>query len=244
MAIDEGKILYERFIELTEKGKSVEALDSLDRACALGDKDALLAKAKIIGYEDDAAECEYSCLIDKACEAGSAEAWALKGDLMFSRPRGGEEILALEDGISRENKEKFILRLPLIRKFDCYAQAAELGYIAAYEFLGDALANPENAFLAEKDAEKEAVSYYARGAEKGSENCVLKLAECLEEGFGVEKNIEKALSLYNELATLGNKNAMLHLCEIYTQGREGIEPDSDLARKYMLMTGLSFERRD
>lgn len=241
MAVDEGKELYDKFRALTDCGKAIEALDFLDKACEAGNKDALLAKAEITGFDDENSLREYTRLIDLACEAGSAEAWARKGDLMFMSSHGGEEILALDDGVSREEKEKFIERLPLIRKFDCYAQAAELGYVKAYEFLGDTLSDDKNAFLAEKDAKKEAAAYYARGAEKGSEKCILAIAECLENGVGTSENVEKAIELYTALADKGNRNAMLRLCEIYSEGRKGVEIDRELAAKYMLMTGLTFD---
>ncbi len=240
MSFEKGKEEYDRFCELTEKGKAVEALEFLDRACMLDNKEALVAKAKLTGFDDEESLSEYRRLLERACEAGSGEAWAMKGDLQLLLPAGGEEIFELQDGVAEEKKKEFVSKLPYVRKFDCYAKAAELGFSDACLFLGEMLQKPEYSFLAERDAKKEAAAYYARGAEGGNPECILRLAECLEEGIGVDKDVTKAITLYKELADKGNKNAMLHLCEIYSEGREGVEPDKNEAMKYIFMTGLSF----
>lgn len=240
MTEEKGKTEYEKFCTLAEEGKATESLKWLDKACELKYADALIAKAKIIGFDDELSLNKYRELVEEACSQGSGEAWAMKGDLYSRLPVGGEEIFALEDGISYENKEKFVSKLPTLRKFDCYEKAAELGYRSANVFLGETLLKPEFAFIAERDAQKEAFGYFKRGADGGDEKCVLRLAECLEEGCGTDKDVPKAVSIYKELVGRGNKDAMLHLSEIYSVGREGIEPDRETAMKYMLMTGLKF----
>jgi len=47
--------------------------------------------------------------------------------------------------------------------------------------------------------EQAAYSCFLKGYEYGDDRCIFELANCLENGIGIEKNVKRSLDLYNEL---------------------------------------------
>jgi TPR repeat protein len=55
--------------------------------------------------------------------------------------------------------------------------------------------------------ESEAVKWYSRGSDAGSELCTFNLAAMYEGGIGVDKDIPRAKELYLKAAEMGMKDA-------------------------------------
>ena len=72
---------------------------------------------------------------------------------------------------------------------------------------------------------KEAVYWFNLSANQGNADAILRLAECYERGNGVEKNVGKAISLYQKVANQGNRvDAMFLLAQCYE--KEGYMDDA------------------
>ena len=102
-----------------------------------------------------------------------------------------------------------------------YAKATSLGNATAWYKLG----------LCAQRAKRteEAVSYFEVGAQLGDAQALCTLGQLHEKGEdGVTLDVDRAIELYRESASLGYGGAMDRLGTCYAQGI-GVEPDADLA---------------
>jgi TPR repeat protein len=95
-----------------------------------------------------------------------------------------------------------------------YRKAAEQGEPKAMFSLGLALAKGNTEFGKRPD---EAAVWFERAAEKGYDRAMYNYGYCLEMGLGVEKDLERALNLYNKARDLGNTHATYRLALLEKQ---------------------------
>lgn len=70
-----------------------------------------------------------------------------------------------------------------------------------------------------------AVKWYLKAAAKNNANAMIRLAECYEEGYGVEKNERKGVEYEKKAAALGNPKAQCWLGNSYATAYGGVEQD-------------------
>ncbi len=141
----------------------------------------------------------------------------LARDYFFSNDLG--DLKALYDG----NKEK-------AKEF--YEKAGDMGYHLSYYHLANIYSN-------DKDYEK-AFSFLNKSYEAISERpegdeikLIFAFAKAYAEGKGTEKNITKAVELYEQASKLGNNMAYQDLGFIYFKG-DGVTQDYKKALEYLL----------
>ena len=93
--------------------------------------------------------------------------------------------------------------------------------------LGWIMSNNED----EKD-DVEAVSWYEKAMEKGSQGAITNLGWMYENGKGVTQDYEKAIELYKKAADAGEDYAMNNLGWIYEYGKDGQEVNLEEALKW------------
>lgn len=85
-----------------------------------------------------------------------------------------------------------------------YEKAAELGSLDAMRVIGMYLCNCRQDDIYEV---RRGFSYIVRAAEGGNVRAIVNLARSYENGFCVERNLDKALEYYERAASLGDKSA-------------------------------------
>ncbi|CAI3954460.1 unnamed protein product [Commensalibacter communis] len=73
---------------------------------------------------------------------------------------------------------------------------------------------------------------YEKAIEFGSIEAIYKLADCYKEGLGVNKDISKVISLYEEAGRKGYVNGYATLEIMYEFGSDGVPQDKEKAKEY------------
>src|SRR5688572_21557209 len=106
------------------------------------------------------------------------------------------------------------------------SQQAESGSVVAQATLGIC-------YLYGRDVKvdyKEAFRLLSAATEKGASRAVLNLARMYAEGFGLPKDVRKAIRFYEAVAKVEIR-AQLELARIYSRGL-GVPTDAEAARKH------------
>ncbi len=129
---------------------------------------------------------------------------------------------------SSEQTEHHLRQLAWV-KLAAEAEDAESMYhiAVAYQF----------GYPVEKD-EKEAFRLAMAASDDGN-GSAMYLAGCFfENGIGTDKDIDKALALYEASAEKGIMSSMIRLYEIYKDGLEHIPADKEKSARYLFMSGI------
>lgn len=107
-----------------------------------------------------------------------------------------------------------------------FRQAIELGYVEAYEYLGQLAGLNEDGTT--KDIQK-GYEYFMKGAELSEPNCMFWIGLIYENGLNGRASLPSAIKWYKRAAEAGLSFAYLCLGKIYYYGREGVAEDNKLA---------------
>lgn len=171
---------------------------------------------------------EAKLYFEKAGDNGYAEAYIELAKLAI--PEGGEPYY---------NFSKLdVTLLPLgyhKTEFEYYLKASELGHTRAMVYVGIAY---KQGYLVNRDYDM-AFNYFAKATELGDEYLApYYLAECYENGSGVETDENAAVMYYTMSAECGNIPSMLALARIYKEGLGSIEKDEQKSTRYFFMSGI------
>lgn len=78
----------------------------------------------------------------------------------------------------------------------------------------------------------QARALFEKSADQGYSGGLKNLAECYEDGLGVHKDINKAISLYDQAGQKGDGFAYIKLRDMYKRGSEDIPQDLEKAQEY------------
>ena len=191
--------------------------------------------------EDMSAEFEYAIeqkkngniegaklYFEKAGDSGHTEAYMELAKLAI--PEGGEPYY--------KYSKLDVTLLPLgyhKTEFEYYKKAAELGNTKAIVSVGIAY---KQGYPVNRNYDT-AYNYFAKAVELGDEYLApFYLAECYENGSGVEADENVAVMYYTMSAECGNISSMLALARIYKEGLGSIEKDEQKSAKYLFMSGV------
>ena len=171
---------------------------------------------------------EAKLYFEKAGDNGYAEAYIELAKLAI--PEGGEPYY---------NFSKLdVTLLPLgyhKTEFEYYKKAAELGNTKAIVYVGIAY---KQGYPVNRNCDM-AFNCFAKATELGDEYLApYYLAECYENGSGVETDENAAVMYYTMSAECGNIPSMLALSRIYKEGLGSIEKDEQKSAKYLFMSGV------
>ena len=165
---------------------------------------------------------------EKAGDNGYAEAYIELAKLAI--PEGGEPYYNFS-GLD-------VTLLPLgyhKAEFEYYKKAAELGNTRAMVYVGIAY---KQGYPVNRNCDM-AFNCFAKATELGDEYLApYYLAECYENGSGVETDENAAVMYYTMSAECGNIPSMLALSRIYKEGLGSIEKDEQKFAKYLFMSGV------
>ncbi|WP_347453161.1 tetratricopeptide repeat protein [Acinetobacter thermotolerans] len=108
-------------------------------------------------------------------------------------------------------------------------QAAQLGHVQAQAILGVMYLKGEGV---EKQDINLGLNYLKQAAAQHNAVALNALGEALEQGIGIEVNLDQAIQLYHQAAALANADAYSHLGHLYTKGI-GVERDVATARQWL-----------
>ena len=170
---------------------------------------------------------EAKLYFEKAGDNGYAEGYIELAKLAI--PEGGEPYY---------NFSKLdVTLLPLgyhKAEFKYYKKAAELGNTRAMVYVGIAY---KQGYPVNRNCDM-AFNCFAKATELGDEYLApYYLAECYENGSGVETDENAAVMYYTMSAECGNIPSMLALSRIYKEGLGSIEKDEQKSAKYLFMSG-------
>ena len=171
---------------------------------------------------------EAKLYFEKAGDNGYAEGYIELAKLAI--PEGGEPYY---------NFSKLdVTLLPLgyhKAEFEYYKKAAELGNTRAMVYVGIAY---KQGYPVNRNCDM-AFNWFAKATELGDEYLApYYLAECYENGSGVETDENAAVMYYTMSAECGNIPSMLALSRIYKEGLGSIEKDEQKSAKYLFMSGV------
>ena len=171
---------------------------------------------------------EAKLYFEKAGDNGYAEGYIELAKLAI--PEGGEPYY---------NYSKLdVTLLPLgyhKAEFEYYKKAAELGNTRAMVYIGIAY---KQGYPVNRNYDM-AFNCFAKATELGDEYLApYYLAECYENGSGVETDENAAVMYYTMSAECGNIPSMLALSRIYKEGLGSIEKDEQKSAKYLFMSGV------
>ena len=171
---------------------------------------------------------EAKLYFEKAGDNGYAEAYIELAKLAI--PEGGEPYYNFS-GLD-------VTLLPLgyhKAEFEYYKKAAELGNTRAMVYVGIAY---KQGYPVNRNCDR-AFHCFAKATELGDEYLApYYLAECYENGSGVETDENAAVMYYTMSAECGNIPSMLALSRIYKEGLGSIEKDEQKSAKYLFMSGV------
>ena len=159
---------------------------------------------------------------------GYSEAYIELGKLMI--PNGEEHFY--------DYSKIDVTLLPLSchkKEFEYYVLAADLDNLEGLLYAGIGY---YQGYVTNRDYEK-AFNCFARATELGDKyNAPYYLGQCYEKGLGCKQDEYAALMYYAMSADKGNINSMVSLYNIYINGLGTIEPDIEIANKYLFMSGI------
>lgn len=110
-----------------------------------------------------------------------------------------------------------------------YRKAAEKGFAPAQFSLGLCYVHGKGV---PQDFDK-ALMWYQKAAEQKNADALLNLAYLYHNGEGVPKNESRSFDYVRQAAEAGSADAQFQLGMDYHDGEEGLQPDNDLARKWL-----------
>ena len=110
-----------------------------------------------------------------------------------------------------------------------YRKAAEQGFAPAQFSLG--LLYVHGKGVPQDFAQ--ALAWYGKAAQQKNSDALLNLAFLYHNGQGVPKDEARSFDLLRQAAEAGSADAQFQLGMDYYQGEEGLQPDNDLARKWL-----------
>jgi TPR repeat protein len=110
-----------------------------------------------------------------------------------------------------------------------YRKAAEQGFAPAQFSLGLCYVHGNGV---PQDFEQ-ALAWYGKAAKQNNSDAMLNLAFLYHNGQGVPKDEARSFGLVRQAAEAGSPDAQFQLGMDYYQGEEGLQPDNDMARKWL-----------
>jgi TPR repeat protein len=110
-----------------------------------------------------------------------------------------------------------------------YRKAAERGFAPAQFSLGLCYVHGKGV---PQDFDK-ALSWYLKAAAQKNSDALLNLAYLYHNGQGVTRNEARSFDFVRQAAEAGSADAQFQLGMDYNDGEQGLEPDHDLARKWL-----------
>lgn len=148
-------------------------------------------------------------LLEKAANDGNADAqWYMITKYDWCRQAANNGIAIAEFGMGGWNDT-----------FDGINSAA---YFHSWEKNSSLVKSAVEAIEDRTKDSRKSTEWYAKAANKGLDIAMWTLADKYQEGVGVEKSIEKALSLRKKVAENGNIYCQLYLAQAY---RDGVMPE-------------------
>lgn len=140
---------------------------------------------------------------------------------------GNLEEMSTEDGFVKDKK----VNIPSSKEKMLFwmNKLVEEGDPKIQNLLGKAYLNGD--FGLDKNYNK-ARALFEKSASQEYPGGLMNLAECYEKGLGVEKDIQKAIDLYDQAGQKGNGYAYKRLRDIYSRGSEGVPQDLEKAQEY------------
>ncbi|KAI8830962.1 hypothetical protein BJ741DRAFT_618409 [Chytriomyces cf. hyalinus JEL632] len=77
-----------------------------------------------------------------------------------------------------------------------------------------------------------AIEHYRLGIDTGSIECISQLGRLYQKGTGVEKDVKKAVELFEKAISLGCSMGCYYLGTLYEDGDDGIPKDPRKAATY------------
>lgn len=110
-----------------------------------------------------------------------------------------------------------------------YQKAAEKGFAPAQFSLGLCYVHGKGV---PQDFDK-ALAWYLKAADQKNSDALLNLAYLYHNGQGVPKNEARSFEYVRQAAEAGSADAQFQLGMDYYDGRQGLQPDNDLARNWL-----------
>jgi TPR repeat protein len=110
-----------------------------------------------------------------------------------------------------------------------YRKAAEQGFAPAQFSLGLCYVHGKGV----PQDFGQALAWYGKAAQQHNSDALLNLAFLYHNGQGVPKDEARSFDLVRQAAEAGSADAQFQLGMDYYQGEEGLQPDNDLARKWL-----------
>jgi TPR repeat protein len=79
----------------------------------------------------------------------------------------------------------------------------------------------------------QAIAWYEKAAQQNNSDALMNLAYLYHNGQGVAKDEARSFNFVRQAAEAGSADAQFQLGMAYYQGEEGLQPDNDLARKWL-----------
>jgi TPR repeat protein len=110
-----------------------------------------------------------------------------------------------------------------------YRKAAEKGFAPAQFSLGLCYVHGTGVPL----DYRQAVAWYESAAQQRNSDALLNLAYLYHNGLGVPKNEAQSFDYVRQAAEAGSADAQFQMGMEYQDGEHGVQPDKDLARKWL-----------
>jgi TPR repeat protein len=110
-----------------------------------------------------------------------------------------------------------------------YRKAAEQGFAPAQFSLGFCYEHGKG--VAQDFAQ--AIAWYEKAAQQNNSDAMMNLAFLYHNGQGVPKDEARSFNFVRQAAEAGSPDAQFQLGMDYYQGEEGLQPDTDIARKWL-----------
>lgn len=220
-----------------------QAIEVLEKAALYSSNEALLELAVLYLYHENYKDIETAMrYLDRAITTDFARAMNEKAVALLEHPDVEQNPQEAQDLLQRATElgdDYAPYRLGLMYQYDEIEvkNASEL-VIHYFELaaernnkLGIEAAGRFYRYQEQPEIEK-AISFYNKGIEHHDSNyCKVEMAMLLENGFGVEQDVEKAKQLYEEALTNNYSYAAIRLGYMHEDGVLG-KPDFNLARQY------------
>jgi hypothetical protein len=115
-----------------------------------------------------------------------------------------------------------------------YRKAAEQGFAPAQFSLGLCYVHGKGV----PQDFGQALEWYWKAAKQNNSDAMLNLAFLYHNGQGVPRDDAKSFDLVRQAAEAGSPDAQFQLGMDYYQGEEGLQPDNDIARKWLHRSAL------
>jgi TPR repeat protein len=110
------------------------------------------------------------------------------------------------------------------RAFAWYLAAAEQGNVVAQNNIG--------LYFRKNDQHRTAFNWFSQAAEQGDATALYNLAECYEKGWGVDPDLPRALSLYQQSATKNDKDAPAKVASLEKNAATFFSPKPNESKEF------------